>query len=99
MLFNLFELKSDKSLAEHAHRRGVLLCWAPNFRKAAAAWLAKARATELEIRSITCHQPSHEVNRYTKAASQKVMAKAGMAKLIENKNVPLLNHKSVPPKN
>jgi hypothetical protein len=26
------------------------------------------------------------------------MARAGMAKLIENKSVPLLNHKSVPPK-
>ena len=73
-------------------------CSAHGLRKAAAARLAEAGATELEIRSITGHQTSHEVNRYTKAASQKVMARAGMAKLIENKSVPLLNNKSVPPK-
>jgi len=73
-------------------------CSAHGLRKAAAARLAEAGATELEIRAITGHQTSHEVNRYTKAASQKIMAKAGMAKLIGNKSVPLFNETSVPPK-
>jgi hypothetical protein len=64
-------------------------------RKAATARLAEVGATELEIRSITGHQTPNEVNRDTKAASQKVMARADMAKLIENKSIPLLNHKSI----
>ena len=70
-------------------------CSAHGLRKAAAARLAEAGATELEIRAITGHQTSHEVNRYTKAANQKIMAKAGMAKLIGNKSVPLSDMKSV----
>jgi hypothetical protein len=39
--------------------------------------------------SITGHQTSKEVNRYTKAASQKLLATSGMAKLTGNKIVPL----------
>lgn len=73
-------------------------CSAHGLRKAAAARLAEAGATELEIRAITGHQTSNEVNRYTKAASQKRMAEAGMSKLIGNKNVPLFDGNSVPPK-
>ena len=72
-------------------------CSAHGLRKAAAARLAEAGATELEIRAITGHQTSHEVNRYTKAASQKRMAEAGMSKLIGNKIVPLLPEDTVPP--
>ena len=72
-------------------------CSAHGLRKAAAARLAEAGATELEIRAITGHQTSHEVNRYTKAASQKRMAEAGMTKLIGNKIVPLFPQGSVPP--
>lgn len=64
-------------------------CSAHGLRKAAAVRLAEAGATELEIRAVTGHQTSHEVNRYTKAANQKRMAEAGMSKLIENKIVPL----------
>ena len=73
-------------------------CTAHGLRKAAAARLAEAGATELEIRAITGHQTSNEVNRYTKAASQKRMAEAGMSKLIGNKIVPLSDEKTVPPK-
>lgn len=73
-------------------------CSAHGLRKAAAVRLAEAGATELEIRAITGHQTSHEVNRYTKAASQKRMAEAGMSKLIRNKSVPLSEDNTVPPK-
>ena len=72
-------------------------CSAHCLRKATAAHLAEAGATELEIRAVTGHQTSHEVNRYTKAANQKRMAEAGMSKLIGNKSVPLFPDKSVPP--
>jgi len=74
-------------------------CSAHGLRKAAAARLAEAGATELEIRAVTGHQTSHEVNRYTKAANQKRMAEAGMSKLLENKIVPLFPDETVPPKN
>jgi integrase len=75
-----------------------LECSAHGLRKAAATRLAEAGATELEIRAITGHQTSKEVNRYTKAASQKLLATSGMAKLTGNKIVPLAPIASVPPK-
>ena len=62
----------------------------------AATRLAEAGATELEIRAITGHQTSREVSRYTKAASQKLMAKNAMEKLTGNKTVPLKTDESVP---
>jgi len=73
-------------------------CSAHGLRKAAATRLAEAGASELEIRAITGHQTSKEVNRYTKAASQKLLAKSGMEKLIGNRIVPLEQTMSVPPK-
>jgi integrase len=73
-------------------------CSAHGLRKAAATRLAEAGATELEIRAITGHQTSKEVNRYTKAASQKLLATSGMAKLTGNKIVPLAPIANVPPK-
>jgi site-specific recombinase XerD len=73
-------------------------CSAHGLRKAAATRLAEAGATELEIRAITGHQTSKEVSRYTKAASQKLLATSGMAKLTGNKIVPLVPIASVPPK-
>jgi len=72
-------------------------CSAHGLRKAAATRLAEAGASENEIRAVTGHQTSREVIRYTKAASQKVLAKSGMAKLTGNKIVPLETDKSVPP--
>ena len=72
-------------------------CSAHGLRKAAAVRLAEAGATELEIRAVTGHQTSHEVNRYTKAANQKRMAEAGMLKLIGNRIVPLFSEEPVPP--
>jgi integrase len=73
-------------------------CSAHGLRKAAASRLAEAGATELEIRAITGHQTSKEVNRYTKAASQKLLAGSGMAKLTGNRIAPLAPVADVPPK-
>jgi integrase len=73
-------------------------CSAHGLRKAAATRLAEAGASELEIGAITGHQTSREVSRYTKAASQKVLAKSGMEKLTGNKIVPLELAISVLPK-
>ena len=73
-------------------------CSAHGLRKAAATRLAEAGASENEIRAVTGHQTSREVIRYTKAASQKVLAQSGMAKLTGNKIVPLDPAMSVPPK-
>lgn len=72
-------------------------CSAHGLRKAAAARLAEAGATELEIRAITGHQTSKEVSRYTKAANQKLLATSGMAKLTGNRIVPLKPSETVPP--
>lgn len=48
-------------------------------RKAAAARLAELGASEKEIMSITGHTTSQEVTRYTKAASQKLLAEKATA--------------------
>jgi integrase len=72
-------------------------CSAHGLRKAAAVRLTEAGATELEIRAITGHQTSKGVSRYTKAASQRLLATSGMTKLTGNKIVPLKASESVPP--
>ena len=54
---------------------------AHGLRKAGARRLAEAGCTTLEIMSITGHQTISEVERYTKSASQKKMARTGMAKM------------------
>lgn len=53
---------------------GLPHCSAHGLRKAAAARLADQGKSEHEIMSITGHQTSKEVTRYTKAARQKVLA-------------------------
>lgn len=55
---------------------GLPHCSAHGLRKAAASRLADHGASENQIMSITGHQTSKEVNRYTKAARQKVLAKS-----------------------
>jgi integrase len=66
-------------------------CTSHGLRKAGAARLAEAGASELEIGAITGHQTSKEIARDTKAASQKRMAKAAMEKLTGNKNCPTID--------
>lgn len=60
---------------------GLPHCSVHGLRKAAAARLAELGCTEFEIMSITGHQTSKEVTRYTKAASQRVRAEAASAKI------------------
>lgn len=56
-------------------------CSAHGLRKAAAARLAEAGASEKEIMAITGHRTSKEIMRYTKAAEQRKLADNAMAKL------------------
>jgi integrase len=56
-------------------------CSAHGLRKAAAARLAEAGATTREIMAITGHQTLEEVERYTRAAQQAVLANSAMEKL------------------
>jgi len=56
-------------------------CSAHGLRKAAARRLAEAGCTEHEIASITGHASLREITRYTKAADQKRLAAAAMAKV------------------
>ncbi len=50
-------------------------------RKATSSRLAERGATGHEIMAVTGHQTLKEVDRYTKAAQQKIMAQSGMKKL------------------
>jgi integrase len=60
---------------------GLRNCSAHGLRKAAARRLAEAGCTEHEIAAITGHASLREVQRYTKAADQKRLAAAAMAKV------------------
>jgi len=60
---------------------GLPHCSAHGLRKAAAAELAELGCTAHEIMAITGHESIQEVERYTKAAEQKRMAKSAMRKL------------------
>jgi integrase len=64
-------------------------CSAHGLRKAAARRLAEAGATAHEIAAITGHASLREVQRYTKAADQKMLAQAAMGKV----TVPLPVHR------
>ena len=60
---------------------GLPQCSAHGLRKAAAAKLAELGCTAHEIMAITGHESLKEVERYTKAAEQKRLAKSAMKKL------------------
>lgn len=65
---------------------GLPQCSAHGLRKAAASRLAELGCTELEIMSVTGHSTSKEVERYTRAARRRLLAKSAMAKLSPNEN-------------
>jgi integrase len=73
---------------------GLRNCSAHGLRKAAARRLAEAGCTEHEIAAITGHASLREVQRYTKAASQKQLAAAAMQKVRPRTeaNTELSNH-------
>jgi integrase len=58
-------------------------CVLHGLRKAAARRLAEAGCTEKEISAVTGHTTLKEVARYTRAADQKLLAAAAVAKLTE----------------
>jgi integrase/recombinase XerD len=62
---------------------GLSHCSAHGLRKATTARLAEGGATAHEIMSITGHRSLKEVQRYTRAARQAVLADSGMSKLKE----------------
>jgi enterobacteria phage integrase len=60
-------------------------CVSHGLRKAAMRLLAENDATDKQIASISGHKTLKEVERYTKAADQKKLARAGMDKLRDRK--------------
>lgn len=56
-------------------------CSAHGLRKASSQLLAEGGATDREIMAVTGHKTSSEVDRYTRAARQRRLAKSAMAKL------------------
>lgn len=81
---------------------GLGHCSAHGLRKAAAAMLAEAGASEHEIMSITGHATSKEIARYTKGARQKVLARGAFSRLpdgtADEQKCPTSAPLSVPPK-
>jgi len=64
---------------EKCNLAGLPQCSAHGLRKAAATRLAERGATERQIMAITGHRTSQQVDLYTKAARQKVLAVEAMA--------------------
>jgi len=60
---------------------GLKQCSSHGLRKAAASRLADAGCTEEEIKSVTGHTTSSEVNRYTKGANQRKLSESAFRKL------------------
>ncbi len=56
-------------------------CVPHGLRKAAMRRLAESDATSKQIMAVSGHKTSREVDRYTEAANQVRLARAGMAKL------------------
>jgi integrase len=70
---NWFRKQCDKA--------GLFHCAAHGLRKVAATRMANNGATEKQIMSVTGHTTSKEVNRYTKAASQRRLARGAVSLL------------------
>ena len=75
-------VKSDwKTELKRCDAAGLPQCSAHGLRKEAAAKLSELGCTAHEIMAITGHESIQEVERYTKAAEQKQLAKNAMVKL------------------
>jgi integrase/recombinase XerD len=70
-------------------------CSAHGLRKATAALLAEAGATPHEIMAITGHRTLEEVERYTRAARQSLLADSGFTKLLGVEAEKSLSHTSI----
>ncbi len=60
-------------------------CVSHGLRKAAMRRLAEHDATDKQIAAVSGHKTLKEIERYTKAADQKKLARAGMSKLVDRK--------------
>ena len=67
-------------------------CSTHGLRKAAASWLAELGCSEFEHMAITGHKNSKEVAHYVKAASQKKLARAVMAKMSGDLDAAKVSH-------
>lgn len=70
---------------EWCNEAGLSHCSAHGLRKAMSARLAESGATDRQIMSITGHQTAKEVDRYVKAARQKVLASSAIPLLTPKK--------------
>lgn len=77
---------SGNRFREWCDKAGLPHCSVHGLRRAAAARLAEFGCTEFEIMSITGHQTSKEVTRYTKAASQTTRAPSALVKMAAERN-------------
>lgn len=75
---NWFRVQCDKANLKHCTSHGL--------RKAAARKLAEAGCSNQQIKAVTGHQTEEEVNRYTRAASQKQLAESAFATLEKEQN-------------
>ena len=72
---------------ERCDEAGLHHCSAHGLRKATATTLAERKATPHMIQSLTGHRTLHEVENYTRAARQALLADEAM-KLLENETTP-----------
>lgn len=71
---------------------GLPQCSPHGLRKAAASRLAELGATAHEIMAVTGHRTLKEVDRYTRAAAQKAMAKSAMARMVRDSQGTKVSH-------
>lgn len=73
-------------ISDAARKAGLPLgCAAHGLRKAAARRLAEAGCTAHQIAAITGHRSLKEVERYTRAADQRISARVAMSKVQKTK--------------
>lgn len=76
----------QKAIRAHLDRIGLHDLCPHGLRKAAASRLAEAGCTAFEVAAITGHMSLTEVERYTRAASQREIARAAVVKLEQGAN-------------
>lgn len=75
---------------EWCDEAGLSHCSAHGLRKATATRLAELGASEREIMAVTGHRSAAEVDRYTRAARQKILARSAMDRVKMQANGPHL---------
>jgi integrase len=75
-----------------AKEAGLAGCQLHGLRKSCARWLAEAGCSALEIMSITGHKSLAEVERYVRAANQKLMAETATGKIKRTPTYPRRDH-------